>query len=145
MALAQALKEAPRTLLVDLALHKVGMGNLGMAALASVIQQGRMQRIEMLDLSGADYVTDVSITALAQAIEARGLPNVRNFKIEGLHETEVTAIGFDAIARALVKRCPQLKEIYVECPRDFAVILDDLLKDLLRAAGRTARVSVRAR
>lgn len=90
VALAKALEEAPRTLLVVLAMHEVGMGNLGMFALASLIHRGRMQQVESLEISGAP---DEGMIALAQAIDTRGLPNLQKLYIEG---SQVSAIGFDA-------------------------------------------------
>jgi len=42
VALANALCVAPRTLRKELNLRNVGMGDVGMATLASVIHQGRM-------------------------------------------------------------------------------------------------------
>lgn len=42
VALAGGLREAPRTMLKDLCLNNIGMGDVGMAALASLIDKGRL-------------------------------------------------------------------------------------------------------
>lgn len=51
VALAEALRNASQTFLKRLDLVNVGMCDRGMAALASVVQQGRLERLEELDLS----------------------------------------------------------------------------------------------
>jgi hypothetical protein len=53
------------------------MSDRGMAALESVVRHGRLERLEELNLSNNKSVTDDGIIALAQEIDARGLPKLR--------------------------------------------------------------------
>lgn len=85
-ALASGLGEAPRTMLKLLDLNYTGMGDVGMVALASVIHQGRMQEVEDFNLGEIPGMTDKGLIALARAIDARGLPNVHQFVIEMYHK-----------------------------------------------------------
>lgn len=140
VALAEALQEAPRTLLVELGLRNVGMHDSGMTALASSVRQGRIQRMKDLDLSNAPKVTDRGIMALTQAINARGLPNVQQINMERLHRKKVTAVGCGALAQAFVNGCPRLKEIHMPRPRKHAAFLQAMIKGMLWAAGRTVSV-----
>ena len=112
--LARALCEAPLTILRHLNLQDVGLGNEGMAALASVIDQGRMGRTEYLDLSAGRGVTDDGIITLAKAIDARKLPEVRFLSVYQLHKTGLTTLGLDAICQASVNSCPKLVEFYMD-------------------------------
>jgi len=112
--LAGALCEAPRTILRQLNLQDVGLGNEGMAALASVIDQGRLGQIEYLDLSVARGVTDDGIITLAKVIDARKLPEVRFMSVHQLHKTGLTTLGLDAICQASVNSCPKLNEFYMD-------------------------------
>jgi Ran GTPase-activating protein (RanGAP) involved in mRNA processing and transport len=52
VALAKAILDSTVTLLTHLDLNYVGMGDIGMKALASLVYEGRMQQLEDLDLSG---------------------------------------------------------------------------------------------
>ena len=88
------------------------MGDGGIAALASVIYQGRMQEMEDFHLREVPGMTDKGLIALARAINARGLPNVRYFFIMNDHEERKwTALGFGALTLAFVLGCPRLQEI----------------------------------
>lgn len=101
VALAKGLCEAPRTSLKELKLDDVGMGDVGLAALASVVTQGRMRRMHKFMLHKALDVTDEGIILFVRAIEAYGLPHLEEFKILMLHKEKVTALGFGAITHAL--------------------------------------------
>lgn len=74
VALAKALVEAPLTLLTSLDLSSVGICKEGVAALASVVQHGRFERLERLELSDDIGISVEGIITFAQAIDARGLP-----------------------------------------------------------------------
>ena len=65
VVLAGGLCEAPRTMLKELELG-VGMGYVGMAALASVIEHGRMGQLRYINYG----MTDKGLVALARAIDA---------------------------------------------------------------------------
>lgn len=83
VALAEALRDAQRTCLRDLKLSKVGMCDADIGALASAIQQGRMRQLELLCLSFNNRVTDDGLIALARAIDMHGLPELKEFAMEG--------------------------------------------------------------
>ena len=86
------------------------MGDVGMAALASVIEQGRMGQIKTINL-GYD-MTDKGFLALARAIGAWGLPKVQKLEIDMWgEEGNYTALGFGALALAFVRGCPNMKDI----------------------------------
>lgn len=111
-----------------------------MVALASVVRQGRLERLEELNLSNNKGVTDNGVIALAQAIEASGLSRLRLIRISKLDKVKVTTLGFGAIAYAIIKGSPQLKSINVECNGSEAASLRTTIEGMLRAAGRTASV-----
>jgi len=46
VALAGGLREAPRTMLRELCLNNLGIGDVGMAALAFLIDQGRLEHLK---------------------------------------------------------------------------------------------------
>ena len=64
---------------LDLQLHDVGMGDAGIAALASLVSRDRLEQLEHFYLSHNHAVTNRGIIALAQAIDARGLPLLEHF------------------------------------------------------------------
>ena len=144
-ALACGLGEAPRTMLTCLELDEMGMGDGGIVALASVIYQGRMQEMEEFNLSEVPDLTDKGLIALARAINARGLPNVRHFFImnDG-KERKWTVLGFGALTLAFVSGCPRLQQIDLVCPdrgQDMN-FLNTMIQGMFQAAGRTVKVSV---
>jgi len=140
VVLDKSLEEALRTLSVNLALRKIGMGDLGMAALATLVSKGRMQRVQKINLSNAREVTDKGIIALAQATKVSSLPCVQDLNIDYLHEDKVTQLGLVATSRAFVNSCPRLVEINLTCRQDFVTFFEQFIKGLLRIARRTASV-----
>lgn len=144
-ALACGLGEAPRTMLTNLELDEVGMGDGGMVALASVIYQGRMQEMEDVNLSEVPGMTDKGLIALARAINARGLPNVRQFFIQMDDKNRKwTALGFGALTLAFASGCPRLRKIDLVCPdrgQDMN-FLNTMIQGMFQAAGRMVKVSV---
>lgn len=141
VALAKALVEALQSPLTSLAMSSVGICKVGMAALASAVQQGKFERLGRLELSDDPGITDEGIIALAQAINARGLPALRTFSMVSLSE-DVTILAFSAITHALVKGCPNLAVIRMRRrgPKDATLLA--MIKGMLRAARRTAAVIV---
>lgn len=106
VALAIALQETTQTYLMFLNLDDVGMGDGGIAALASLVAQGRLEQIAWLKFSGNNKLIDQGVITLAQAIEARGLPILRVFTMRMIFK--LRAVGITAIAQALTKGCPRL-------------------------------------
>jgi len=140
IVLAEALGNASRPFLRILDLVNIGMCDRGMSALASLVRQGRLERLEELNLSNNKGVTDNGIIALARAIEASGLPRLQHIRISKLDKMKVTILRFGAIAYAIIKGSPQLKSINVECNEQEAASLRTTIESMLRAAGRTASV-----
>lgn len=112
VALAEALSKTTQTFLTDFQLHDVGMGDEGIAALASLISWDRLEQLEHFYLSHNHAVTNRGILALAQAMDARGLPLLEHFRLTGLEGAEA-ALGISTIAHTVIKACPDLQVI--EC------------------------------
>lgn len=79
VALAEALLNAPETPLRMLDLFNLGMGDKGFAAFAALVHHGRLEKLIDLHLSGDVGVISQGIILLAQAIDARSLPSLKNF------------------------------------------------------------------
>lgn len=84
------------------------MGDEGIAALAHLIHQGRLEKLEYLCLSHNHAVTDQGAKSLVQAIDTLGLPNLKFFHMMSI--VELKAVGISAITQTLTKGCPQLIE-----------------------------------
>lgn len=112
MALADALLKATQTFLTHLNLSDVGMGDEGIAALASLVSQGCMQQVTELSLSSNGGVTNRGIISLAQAIDARGLSNLRALHLCGMLPAtdKETVLGITTLGHAITKGCPPLKD-----------------------------------
>jgi HEAT repeat protein len=105
VALAEALSKTTQTFLTNLNLSDVGMGDEGIGALACLISQGRMEQLEELSLSSNSGVTRQGIIALAEAIDARGLPKLRALNLDGLvRETD------DETVLGLLLSCTQSRK-----------------------------------
>lgn len=137
MALAKALLKATQTSLEALVLDGVGMGNGGIAVLASLVDQGRMKQLKMLDISDNNALTQRGIITFARAIDARGLPMLATFSMG-----EMTARGIGGIVVALIKGCPRLKEINLTGSGSDSDILSEVIDGMLEAAGRAGEVQV---
>ena len=144
VALAGGLREAPRTMLREFCLNDIGMGDVGMAALASLIYKGRLGQLEPLYINEIPDVKDEGITALARAISMRGLPKVSEFMLGPLHEENVTAFGFGALTFAFINNCPQLlvENITIDWSGqpEHADFRNAMVDGMLRAAGRAAKM-----
>ena len=128
VVLANALLNATETRLWELNLNRVGMGDAGVVALASVVSQGHFEELKYFCFGRNSDVTDQGMTALARAIDAQGLPMLELITIDGLDR--LTDIGVGAIMDALIKRCPQLARIAWGPPEN------DLVRNKLQEAGR---------
>lgn len=108
------------------------MGDEGIAALASVVSQGRLVHLKSLNISRNGAVTQQDIIALAQAMDVRGLPKLRTLVMIEL--VNLTAAGISAIAHAVIKGCPHVEEIEVDS--DHEDTLDDILEAVGTGSGR---------
>ena len=133
MALAGALCEAPRTMLTRLNLSGVGMGDVGMAALASVIDQGRMQQMQTFPIFNTHGVTDEGMITLARAIDTHELPKIQELRMVNKHKELVTAVGVDAITLAFVHCCPELRNIFITGRERKASRMQKKIKSMLRS------------
>lgn len=97
-----------------------------------------MGLMEDLCLYDTHNATDKGITAFARAIDARGLPKVRELQIKWKLHDKWTALGFGAVAFALVKGCPELEELNLKIPDrgQDRVFWETMLKGMLQAARR---------
>lgn len=73
VALANALSSATRTFLIHLSLASMKIGDEGIVALASLVEQDRFKQLKYIDLSQNEAITDRSLILLAKAIGRRGL------------------------------------------------------------------------
>lgn len=107
-----------------------------MAALASVIEQGRIGQIRKINIAEG-------LVALARAIEARGLPKLEEFS-NGLYGQNYTARGFGALTLAFVRGCPNLFFLDLRCPDESREpdFVKAMIEGMLQVAGRTANVEV---
>ena len=99
--LAEGLVKAMTTYLTVLDLDDVGMGDKGIAALASLVSQGRLKQLVDLNLRGNGDVTNQGIISFAKAIGAHGLPRLEEIEMRGLDNRKVTALGISALAHAI--------------------------------------------
>jgi hypothetical protein len=134
--LAKTLLNANQTCLWSLELIDVGMGDAGVAALASVVQQGRFDELAGLDIHENVDITDQGMTALARAIEARGLPML-SFTLDGFEEMRAT--GISAVVNALVKGCPRLQSIWFGESDSYDEYYE-MITAMVQAAGRFIEV-----
>jgi len=139
VALAEALLKAPQILLTHLSLSDVGMGDEGIAALASLVVQGRLQQLEESSLSRNDGVTKQGSIALAEAIGARGLPVLRALHLAALvRETDKETVrGVTTLVHAIIKGRPPLEQF------TFDPAHRDTITDILEAAGWVGDVAMR--
>jgi hypothetical protein len=138
VALAEALLKSAPTRLGSLVLDGVGMGDEGIAALTSLVDQGRLEKLKKFVISDNEDLTEHSIITLARAIGACGLPKLETFSMARLGK--IAARGIGAIAHGVFKGCPQVKEIYLtgwddNDPRE-------VVNDMLEAAGLVGKVKV---
>lgn len=136
-------RAATQTLLTVLVLDHVGMSDKGMIALATLIDQGRVEQLTDLNLTESECETDRGVGALAQAIETRGLPMLENLNLSSFNVEKVAVQGISDIAKALLKHCPRLRRIELRGRGKGDVsIHSDLVKGMLPAAGLAEKVWV---
>ena len=104
-----------------------------------LVRQGRLGRLEELNLSNNKGVTDNGFISLARAIEASGLPRLQHIRISKLDKMKVTTLGFGAIAYPVTKGSPQLKSINLECNKQKAASLRTTVEGMLREADGECR------
>jgi len=140
VALAEAFNAPTQTLLTELEVYSVEMGDEGIIALASLIHQDRFEQLKHLDISGNFGTTQRGFIALLQEINACGLP-----KLEAILPMDnVTIVWICALAHALINRCPKLNEIRLR--KSYSVDIDKMrvvIGGMLEAAGRVGEVMVR--
>ncbi len=124
-----------RTRLTDLDLAPVGMGDRGVAALASVARSGRFNRLDAIYLDDNREVTDEGLCVLARAVEdagQQGLPALSHISATGLKP--VTGMGEGALAHALLKNCRRLKGFYLDNRNSDGVMDNVMVEGMVRAA-----------
>jgi hypothetical protein len=98
-----------------------------------------MRLLNELVLLDNDGVTDKAVIALARAIDERGLPNLEGVFMGGLYEDKVTGLGFGAISHALLRGCPRLEEIRLQCHND-GKFAEAIIEGMYKGAGRTVLI-----
>lgn len=83
------------------------MGDDGMAALTSLVCQGRLKNLEQLRLSENDDITDRGVIALARAINVRGLPMLERFSCKCFDKVTIQGIHCDRSDRGEALPCEQ--------------------------------------
>jgi hypothetical protein len=142
MALAEGLLKATHTFLTCLDLTNVGMADPGLTALASLVHQGRLEQLKSLRFHTNGAVTDLGIVGLARAIDAGGLPMLETLDLGGMETDPMTVVGISAIAHATIKGCPQVKELNLSSQGAKKDMMCRVVKGMLHAAGREAKVKV---
>lgn len=139
VALAEGLSKATQTFPQTLSLSKTGMGDDGMADVASLISEGRMEKLKGLALSDNRCVTNEGIIALARAVDAHGLPSLTHFD-GSVKAGGVTIGGISAIAIAVINSCPKLESMHVPhlFPPDYTPyrMVREMVHGMLLATGR---------
>ena len=110
------------------------MGDEGIIALASLVEQDRFKQLKHIDLSQNNR----SLILLAKAIGQRGLPMLEIFMLGGLDTSKVTAQGAAAIAHVLINGSPKLSRLYMRPTDHESSVYSCVIYAMLRAAGREA-------
>ena len=113
MALTGGLLKATQTFLTKLDLSNGRFGDEGMAALASLVYQGRMAQLIELHIYGKRYITDRGLIVLARAIDEHEMPMLEWLTMYGYPSNEMTVLGASAIAHAGIKGCSNLKYLHM--------------------------------
>ena len=134
---------APRTLLKKLNLNRVRLCDLGMAAFAFAVHQGRMERLKELDLYKNKGVTDDGVLVVARAINERGLPKLERFSMGGCREPEyLSPRGVGTIASALVKGRLRMTYIHMECDSEYDYVVERMIEGMFEGVGREVTASI---
>lgn len=142
VALAESLGKARwSSRLMYLELGGVGMGDQGMAALAKLVSQGCLWRVETLDLLSHNHnLTDQGLLPLVQAIDACGLRMLDEFKLGDLEGEGVTVAGMSAVVQAVIRKCRFLKSIVLHRDQLDDTRMIEMIKGLLQTAGKEEEV-----
>ena len=140
VALAEALLKSTPTRLGSLVLDGVGMGDEGIAALTSLVDQGRLEKLREFDISDNEDLTEHGIITLARAIGACGLPKLETFAMAKLGKNAARGIG--AIAHVVMKGCPRLEMIHLMNTGPDNSNHRDVITGMLEGAGRAGKVKV---
>lgn len=136
--LVEGLVKITTTNLTVLDLSRVGMGDQGIAAVAALVSEGRLQQLVDLHLSGNGDITNQGIIYLVKAIIAHGLPRLDQLEMRGLDNRKVTALGASALTHAIIIGSPVFTSFYMKCTDEdddtYAEIVKGML--LLLAAGK---------
>lgn len=136
VALANALSNATRTFWTHLSLDCMNIGDEGIVALASLVEQDRFKQLKYINLSVNEAITDRSLILLAEAIGRRGLPMLETCLLEGLDTSKVTVQAAAAIAPVLINGSPKLKRLYMRLTDHENNIYSRVVFAMLRAVGR---------
>ena len=106
--MCNGLLSAPRTRLASLDLSGTLMDHLGMAMLGDVIRARRLTRLETLQLTHSDNMTDKSVFILVGAIQQtmNALPRLRTLMMYGL--MRVTGVAVGVLMTTIIHNCPQI-------------------------------------
>ena len=143
-ALAAALPKASQSNWAHLDLSYVGMGDAGIAVLATLVAQGHLQQLEEITLSDGGGVTNEGMILLAQAISGGSLSALERFKIL-CYSKNITLLGVGALAHEVVNGCPELGEIYLTKPasdEEVSEPIHEMIEGMVHRAGRNGGVSV---
>ena len=139
VALVNALLNATWTSLTHLILNCMNMGEEGVVALASLVEQDRLKQLKRIDLSQSEDITNRGLFLLAKGIGRRGLPMLETFLSAGLDTSKLTAQGAAAIAHVLINGSPKLNTLYMR-PTDYDnCIYSSVIYGMLLAVGREPR------
>lgn len=115
------------------------MGDKGIVALASIINQDCFEQLKFLSLSANIATSDRGIIALARAVETRGLPMLEGFVMDMRNSNDMTIEGISAIAFATIKSCPKLKQMRLLHSRPNKQTVKLVVKGMLEAVGRAGQ------
>lgn len=143
--LAEALPKASQSNWAHLNLTYVEMGDDGIAALATLVSQGRLEQLEELSLSDGGGVTNEGMILLAQAISVGGLPVLKSFKMVCFDKEKIRLLGVGAVAHAVVNGCPKLRVIYLTKPisdEEVTEPVHEMIEGMVHRAGQDGDVRV---
>lgn len=139
LRLAHSLLASPRTRLTKFHPMVVGMGDIGMAAVANLVRQGCLRTLKVLSLSGS-RVTDEGVFALVEAISQGPVWDMLEYLSLGPLGS-ITNVGAGAMAYAVIHKCPSLQSLSLGGKR---VTTDarEAVVGMLRAAGIHSRLNL---
>jgi hypothetical protein len=142
--LAQGLLAASRTRLTGLKLAKVGISDEGVAAVASLVRAGCLERLQEIFLGANSAFTDQGVGVLTRAIQAagkNGLPRLLEFW--GKELPQVTRVGIVVLVSVLIRNCPRLKLLNMRGNKEKAGSHNAVVEGMVLAAGCKYRLEVK--